>query len=67
MKNQKLKSWHKILTGILLFFVLVLFITPRIVRKYIVNNSNELIGRKLEIQKIRINYFSGALKIKALK
>lgn len=46
---------------------MILFITPRIARSYIVNNSKELMGRKIDIEKIRINYFTGALSIYGLK
>jgi hypothetical protein len=66
MKKIKLKLWHKILLGILIFIVLLLFAAPRIARYYIVKNSYELIGRKLDIRKIRLNYFSGTVRIKGL-
>jgi hypothetical protein len=64
---MNLKKWHKVLIGILFFLFTILFITPRVARRYIVKNSNELIGRKIDIHKIRINYFSGALRINGLK
>ncbi len=66
MKIRKLKLWHKILLGILIFIVIVLFAAPRVARYYIVNNSHELTGRKVDIRKIRINYFSGTVRIKDL-
>ncbi len=60
---MKFKTWHKIVIGIVLFIVLILFAAPRVARKYIVNHSAEMIGRKVDIGKLRINYFSGAVRI----
>ncbi|MEN8157114.1 MAG: DUF748 domain-containing protein [Bacteroidota bacterium] len=67
MVTPKLRLWHKILSALLLFIVIMLFLAPRIARKYIVNHSDTLLGRVVEIDKIRLNYFSGALKIHKLK
>jgi len=64
MKRPALKKWHIIVSAILLFFIIVLFAAPRVARWYIVKNSPELIGRKILIDKIRINYFTGKLRIK---
>jgi hypothetical protein len=36
---------------------------PRIGCRYVTKHSRELIGRKLDIQKIRINYFTGTIRI----
>lgn len=66
MKPRKLKRWHKIFMALVLFISLVLFLAPRIARRYVVRNSERLVGRTLDIEKIRLNYFSGALKIKNL-
>ena len=62
-----LKKRYKILSGILLFIVVLLFAAPRIARWYTVKHSQELFGRKLEIEKIRINYFTGTLRINGIK
>jgi hypothetical protein len=62
-----LKKRYKIISGILLFIVILLFAAPRIARWYVVKHSQELIGRKLEIEKIRINYFTGTLRIYDVK
>lgn len=67
MKIQSLSKMGKISAGIVLIVVLVLFAVPRLAKIYIVRNSNELIGRQLEIDKIRFNYFTGTLKIINLK
>ena len=62
-----MKKRHKILLGISLFVVLILFALPRAGCWYIVKHSPELVGRKLDIKKIRINYFTGTLRIYGLK
>jgi hypothetical protein len=59
MKRSLLKRWHKIILGIIFFFSIILFAAPRIAKWYIVKHSIDLIGRTLEIDKIRINYFTG--------
>lgn len=41
---MKFKTWHRIVLGIVLFIVLILFAAPRVARKYIVNNSYEIVG-----------------------
>jgi len=62
-----MKRFLKVLkiTLISLFFILVLalFVAPRWARSYIEKNSQELIGRKVDVGLIRINYFKMALKI----
>lgn len=63
MKFAWIKRWHWIVFFILLFFILVLFAAPRIASGYIVKHSLELIGRKTALDKIRINYFTGTIRI----
>ena len=67
MKILHLKKRYKIILGIVLFLVILLFAAPRIGRWYIVKNSHKLIGRNLAINKIRINYFTGTLRIHDLE
>jgi hypothetical protein len=67
MKLLNLKKGHKIVIGILLFFAIVLFAAPRVAKWYIVKHSREYIGRDIEIGKIRLNYFTGTLRINDLK
>jgi hypothetical protein len=64
---NKLKKWQKLLLYIMAIILLILFISPRIARIYIEQNSQELIGRKVEIKHIRLNYLTGALRIKQLQ
>lgn len=67
MRTRVLKKRHLIISGILLLIVLILFAAPRIARHYIVKNSRELTGRRLSIDRIRINYLTGTLRIRELK
>jgi Domain of Unknown Function (DUF748) len=66
MKILRLKKRYKIIGGIILFLSLLLFSAPRVARGYIVKHSHQLIGRRLDIQKIRVNYFTGTLGVDSL-
>jgi hypothetical protein len=67
MKNKSFKKRHLIIPGIIILIAIILFAAPRIAKNYIVKHSPELIGRKTSIGKIRINYFTGTLRINDLK
>ncbi len=67
MSTRVFKKRYLIIPGILLLIVLILFAAPRLARHYIVKNSRELIGRRLSIDRIRINYLTGALRVRELK
>jgi hypothetical protein len=67
MKILKLKKRHKILLGIIVFITLLLFAVPRAGRWYIVKHSHEWLGRRLEIDRIRFNYFTGTLLVNNLR
>jgi hypothetical protein len=67
MKVTNIKKRYKIITGIILVIALVLFAVPRASRLYIVKHSIELTGRRLAIDKIRFNYFTGTLSITNFK
>ena len=62
-----MKKRYWILAGIVLFFVIILTAVPRVAKWYIVRHSNEYIGRNLAIDKIRLNYFTGTLRIAGFK
>jgi len=40
-----------------------MILAPSIVKRYIVNNSEELIGRKTEISSLKYNYFTSVIKV----
>jgi len=67
MNKPHLKKRYKIILGIFLFVAVLLFSAPRIGRWYFVKHSHELFGRKLEIGKIRVNYFTGTLSVHEVK
>jgi len=47
--------------------VLLLILLPVIAKKYAVNNSKELVGRQIEMDKLKLNYFTGTVKITDFK
>ena len=67
MAGFVLKKGHKILLWIFICLTAILFAVPRVGKWYLEKHSRELIGRDLEINKIRFNYFTGTLRIHDLK
>lgn len=59
--NRKILRYG--LIGFSSFIVLILILFPSIAKRYIVNNSKELIGRQVFMDKLSINYFNGKLSI----
>jgi len=57
------KKFYKILLIISGLIILVLFLLPSLIKRYVVNNSKELIGRQIDIDKVKYNYFTSTLKI----
>ena len=60
-------STRKILkyTGIALLalIVLLLILLPVLVKNYAIKNSKELVGRQIDMEKLRFNYFTGTAKV----
>lgn len=52
-----LKIWHKIVGVIFLFIILLLFFLSTILRLYITKKSENIIGRKIDLSALHINYF----------
>ena len=67
MKILSFSRFTKILLGIIVFIIVLLFAAPRVARWYIVRHGKELIGRNISIDKIRFNYFTGTLAVHDLK
>lgn len=63
MSSFHIKKRYKILAGIIAFIAILLFALPRVACHYVVKHSKELTGRKLDIDRIRLNYFTGTLRI----
>ncbi|HPB25513.1 MAG TPA: DUF748 domain-containing protein [Bacteroidales bacterium] len=64
MKQKfKIKKRYIILGSIALLIFLLLFFLSSIVKWYVVKNSEDLIGRKVDIAGLHINYFKWTVKI----
>jgi uncharacterized protein involved in outer membrane biogenesis len=64
---MKKKIFKVVLSIILVVMVLAMIFTPLIARKYINKNGKELAGRNINIEKIRINYFTFTLQVIGFK
>lgn len=64
---MKIKRRYKVLAVIAVLITALLFAAPRVGRWYLVKHSLELTGRRIEIDKIRFNYFTATLQIKNFK
>lgn len=68
IKKRKLIQKIKRLAVIIVLFIilcctLLLAISPQLIRNYLNKNGEELTGRLLQIDKIKINYFTSTLKV----
>ncbi len=57
------KKTRNILLIIIGAILLILAFLPTIIKSYAINNSKELIGRKIDIGKLTYNYFSSTVKV----
>lgn len=55
--QPRLKKWHVISLIILVLTASVLTVLPGMVKNYLVKNSEELVGRRIGLEKLTINYF----------
>ena len=51
---------------IILLGVLTSWVAPSIVRSYVCNNGHDILGRKIQIDKLRANIFTGAITMEGL-
>jgi hypothetical protein len=49
--------------GLLILLVLLLILLPTLIKNYAIRNSKELVGRQIDMDKLRMNYFTGTIKI----
>jgi hypothetical protein len=63
MKNKL--PW--ILAGILGLVILILVLLPGFARRYAVNHSKQLLGRQIELEKLKINYFTTTIRLIGFK
>lgn len=57
----------RILIALLAIIILILIFLPGIIKRYSINNSKELIGRQIELDKFKLNYFTGTIRITNFK
>jgi len=60
---MKKKIILRILISIILVVTILLLLLPGIVKRYAINNSKELVGRQIDMSKLKVNYFKAAVKI----
>ena len=60
---MKKKTALIIVAGLVLLITLTLIFLPLIVRKVVVSNSKEWVGRSIGLKKLKINYFTGTVKM----
>lgn len=53
--------------GLLALIILTLILLPTLVKNYAINNSKELLGRQIDIGKLRFNYFTSTAKVYGFK
>ena len=63
MHPSQWSTLKKINVGFILLLVIFMILAPSLVKRYIVNNSEELIGRKTEISSLKYNYFTSVIKV----
>jgi len=63
MRSFRIKKRYLILAGIIILLAAILFAAPRVACRYIVRHGKELAGRNIAIDRIRINYFNGTVRI----
>jgi hypothetical protein len=52
-----------LLLGLVFLVVLSLILAPGVARKYAVKNSHALVGRSIEVEKLRVNYMTGKIRV----
>ena len=62
---KKIIFWTLIVLSVSIILLLILL--PGIAKKYAVNHSKELVGRQIALDKLKINYFTGTVKLTDFK
>ncbi len=62
MKKRRIRRTFYILVSVLVFIIIVLMLIPGIARVYIVKNSPDLIGRQIELDRLKIGWFRCSVK-----
>ncbi len=65
MKIRKKLTW--ISASILIIVIIVLLALPGFVKRYAIKHSKDLMGRQIHIQELKLNYFTGTVKVMDFK
>lgn len=60
---HKKKTVKYIAIGLLALILLLLILLPTLAKHYAIDNSKGLLGRQIDMDKLRINYFTGTIKV----
>jgi len=60
---MKRKTLYRILYSLIALIIIVLILLPGIVRRVTINNSKDWVGRKIELESLRINYFTATIRL----
>jgi hypothetical protein len=62
-----MKKRYKFILGFAVLTIIILLFIPSILKNYVINNSKELIGRQIDIGKLKYNYFSSTVQVYSFK
>lgn len=61
--NKPLKITLIVFASLLAFFIIVSLLVSPIAKKYVNNHGEDLIGRKIGVDRLRVNLYNGSVKI----
>ena len=61
--SSRRKVFGKIFIILLAIILLILIFLPMLAKNYVIDNSKELLGRQVDMDKLRINYFTSTLRV----
>lgn len=61
------KITGRILIVLAIVIITLLILLPGIIKRYAINHSKELVGRQIEMDKLKLNYFTGMIRITDFK
>jgi hypothetical protein len=64
---MKLKGWKIILLSFIAVIITILLLAPGIIRRMAVKNGDKWLGRKIELERLRINYFTSTIRLHDFK
>ena len=65
MNRKKILKW--MLVSIAALLILGWFLVPLLVKNYAIKNSKEMLGRQIDIERLRFNYFTGNIHMNGFK